>query len=184
MKNLKKTLALLLALCMILALAACGQKAPAEAPAAEAAPAAETAPAADAAPAPQETKWLRMATNFAYPSLDAHKDYYGWYTQIYGMTETLYRINADMSVSPLLAKDSSVSEDGLTWTFTLADACFSNGNPVTADMVARNFQRLIEVNERYDDWADFTFTAGLPDHARRADGPRVCGHGSGRHHRF
>ena len=82
MKNLKKTLALLLALCMILALAACGQKAPAEAPAAEAAPAAETAPAADAAPAPQETKWLRMATNFAYPSLDAHKDYYGWYTQI------------------------------------------------------------------------------------------------------
>lgn len=156
MKNLKKTLALLLALCMILALAACGQKAPAEAPAAEAAPA---TPAADTAPAQQETKWLRMATNFAYPSMDAHKDYYGWYTQIYGMTETLYRINADMSVSPLLAKDSSVSDDGLTWTFTLSDACFSNGNPVTADMVARNFQRLIEVNERYDDWAAFTFKA-------------------------
>ena len=159
MKNLKKTLALLLALCMILALAACGQKAPAEAPVAEAAPAEDNAPAADTTPAQQETKWLRMATNFAYPSLDAHKDYYGWYTQIYGMTETLYRINADMSVSPLLAKDSKVSDDGLTWTFTLADACFSNGNPVTADMVARNFQRLIEVNERYDDWAAFTFKA-------------------------
>ena len=43
--------------------------------------------------------------------------------------------------------------------FTLSDACFSNGNPVTADMVARNFQRLIEVNERYDDWAAFTFKA-------------------------
>ena len=85
MKNLKKTLALLLALCMILALAACGQTAPA----------AEPAPTAEAEPARQEAKWLRMATNFAYPSLDAHKDYYGWYTQIYGMTETLYRIDAD-----------------------------------------------------------------------------------------
>ena len=47
----KKTLALLLALVMVLALAACGQSAaPASAPAAEA-PAAEAAPAEDAAPA-------------------------------------------------------------------------------------------------------------------------------------
>ena len=49
----KKTLALLLALVMVLALAACGQSAaPASAPAAEA-PAAEAAPAEDAAPACQ-----------------------------------------------------------------------------------------------------------------------------------
>ena len=60
MKNLKKTLTLLLVLCVILALAV------------------DAAPAADAAPANQGTEWLRMATNFANPSLDAHKDYYGW----------------------------------------------------------------------------------------------------------
>ena len=137
MKQSRKIFALLLVLCMTLALTAL--KAPVSAAA--------------------EGKWLNMAVNFAYPSLDAHKDYYGWYTQIYGVTETLFRIDADMSVKPLLAKGSAVSEDGLTWTFELADACFSNGNPVTADMVARNFCRLVEVNERYDDWADFSFEA-------------------------
>ncbi len=109
--------------------------------------------------AASEGKWRKMAVNIAYPSRDAHKDYYGWYTQIYGVTETLFRIDDDMSVKPLLAKGAEVSEDGLTWSFTLADACFSNGNPVTADMVARNFRRLIEVNERYEDWADFSFEA-------------------------
>ena len=137
MKKSRRIFTLLLALCMVFALTAI--KTPVSASA--------------------EGKWLNMAVNFAYPSLDAHKDYYGWYTQIYGVTETLFRIDADMSVKPLLAKDAEVSEDGLTWTFELADACFSNGDPVTADMVARNFQRLVEVNGRYDDWASFTFEA-------------------------
>ena len=137
MKQSRKIFALLLVLCMTLALTALNT------------------PVSAAA----EGKCLKMAVNFAYPSLDAHKDYYGWYTQIYGVTETLFRIDADMSVKPLLAKGSAVSEDGLTWTFELADACFSNGNPVTADMVARNFCRLVEVNERYDDWTDFSFEA-------------------------
>ncbi len=153
----KKLLALLLALCMVLALTACGQKA-AEQPAASASSGTGTAAASQPVQS-AEPKFLNMAVNFAYPSLDAHKDYYGWYTQIYGVTETLFRIDSDMSVKPLLAKDSSVSDDGLTWTFVLADAVFSNGNPVTADMVARNFQRLVEVNGRYDDWADFSFEA-------------------------
>ena len=138
MKKTGKIIALLLALCLIFALAACGKT--------------EEKPAGEA-------KWLKMAVNFAYPSLDAHKDYYGWYTQIYGVTETLFRIDADMSVKPLLAKGYDVSSDGLSWTITLADACFSNGDPVTADMVARNFRRLVEVNGRYEDWAEFTFEA-------------------------
>ena len=162
MKQSRKIFALLLALCMILTLSACGQKAE-QAPAAAAADNSGTQSAAasagtEAAPA-AEPKYLKMAVNFAYPSLDAHKDYYGWYTQIYGMTETLFRIDENMSVQPLLAKSGTPSSDGLTWTFELADACFSNGNPVTADMVARNFNRLVEVNSRYDDWAAFKFEA-------------------------
>ncbi len=153
----EKLLALLLALCMVLALTACGQKA--EQPAASGSSTGAGTAAASQPAQSAEPKFLKIAVNFAYPSLDAHKDYYGWYTQIYGITETLFRIDSDMSVKPLLAKDSSVSDDGLTWTFVLADAVFSNGNPVTADMVARNFQRLVEVNGRYDDWADFSFEA-------------------------
>ena len=158
MKHARKLIPLLLALCMVFGLAACGQKAE-QAPASAPAGSTDTQSSGTESAPSAEPKYLKMAVNFAYPSLDAHKDYYGWYTQIYGMTETLFRIDADMSVQPLLAKDSSVSDDGLTWTFTLADACFSNGNPVTADMVARNFNRLVEVNSRYDDWADFKFEA-------------------------
>ena len=106
-----------------------------------------------------DAKWLKLAESFAYPSLDAHKDYYGWYTSIYGVTETLFRVADDLSIQPLLAKDYSVSEDGLTWTIELADASFSNGTPVTADMVVRNFRRLAEVNERFAYLNDFTFAA-------------------------
>ena len=144
-----KWIALALALVMVLGLAACGSSGAAS----------TGGSASSGGSAADEAKHLNMAVNFAYPSLDAHKDYYGWYTQIYGMTETLFRIDENMSVQPLLAKDGSVSADGKTWTFNLADACFSNGTKLTADMVARNFQRLVEVNGRYDDWADFKFEA-------------------------
>lgn len=103
-------------------------------------------------------KILRLAESFAYPSLDVHKDYYGWYTSIYGVSETLFRVADDLSIQPLLAKDYVVSEDGKTWTLHLADAKFSNGNAVTADMVMRNLKRLSEVNERFAYLADFQFT--------------------------
>ena len=106
-----------------------------------------------------EPKILRLAESFAYPSLDVHKDYYGWYSSIYGVSETLFRVADDLSIQPLLAKEYSVSEDGMTWTIELADAVFSNGDPVTADMVIRNFQRLAEVNERFAYLNDFSFAA-------------------------
>ena len=135
MKHFHRIVALLLMLCMLLAMTSLGAQAAAEG------------------------KWLKLAESFAYPSLDAHKDYYGWYTSIYGVTETLFRVADDLSIQPQLAADYEVSEDGKAWTIHLADAAFSNGAPVTADMVARNFQRLAEVNERFGYLNDFTFTA-------------------------
>ncbi len=160
-----KWFALLLALVMLAGLAACGGKtAPApggteaasgpsgsETPSGAGNAPASEAPAASGAPAPAgEPKILRLAESFAYPSLDAHKEYYGWYTSIYGVTETLFRVGDDLSVEPLLAQGFSVSEDGKTWTITLNDkAAFSNGAPLTAEMVVRNLQRLGEVNERF-----------------------------------
>ena len=172
-RSMTRSLAVLLALCMMLALTACGQKAPEPAPAAETQPQTETAPAAEAQPGTEaasseaetaptpagDAKWLKLAESFAYPSLDAHKDYYGWYTSIYGVTETLFRVADDLSIQPLLAKDYTVSEDGKTWTVRLADAVFSNGTPVTADMVMRNFLRLAEKNERFAYLSDFAFAA-------------------------
>ena len=137
MKSVRRMLALTLTICMLAAMAAAGGPALAE----------------------SSGKWLRLAESFAYPSLDAHKDYYGWYTSIYGVTETLFRVADDLSIAPLLAESYEVSEDGKAWTIHLADAAFSNGTPVTAGMVARNFQRLAELNERFACLADFTFTA-------------------------
>ena len=103
-------------------------------------------------------KILRAATSFAYASIDVHKEYYGWYTSIYGVSETLFKMDENMNAVPLLAEDAVA--DGSVWTITLKDGvAFSNGNPLTADMVIRNLQRLAEVNERFAYLADFEMTA-------------------------
>jgi peptide/nickel transport system substrate-binding protein len=105
-----------------------------------------------------EPKILRTAASFAYPSLDVHKEYYGWYTSIYGISEALFRMDENMSAAPCLAKDAVA--DGSVWTITLNDGvAFSDGNPLTAEMVVRNLQRVAEVNERFAYIADFEMSA-------------------------
>ena len=138
----KRIVALVLAVLLALGLLGCAKtEKPAETPAAE----------------PQI---LKLAESFAYPSLDVHKEYYGWYTSIYGISETLFRVGDDLSIQPLLAEKAETSEDGLTWTVTLAPkAAFSNGKALTADMVARNLKRLAEVNPRFAYLADFNISA-------------------------
>ena len=103
-------------------------------------------------------KILHAATSFAYGSLDVHKEYYGWYTSIYGVSEALFKMDENMSAAPCLAKDATA--DGSVWTITLQDGvAFSNGTPLTADMVVKNLQRAAEVNERFAYLADFEITA-------------------------
>lgn len=136
----KRLTALALAALMLLSLAACG-----------------TAPDNDAG---NEQKILRLAASFAYPSLDAHKEYYGWYTSNYGITETLFRIDDNSVIQPLLAEKAEASEDGLTWTVTLKDGVrFSNGSAVTAEMAVRNLQRAAEVNSRFAYLAEYDMAA-------------------------
>ena len=73
-KSIKRILAILLSLVMVLALAACGGSTKTDENSAG------------------TTKFLNLGTSFAYPSLDTHKEYYGWYTSIYGITESLFKI--------------------------------------------------------------------------------------------
>ena len=95
-----------------------------------------------------EDNILRTAASFAYPSLDVHKEYYGWYTSIYGLSEALFKFDENAVAVDCLAEDAVA--DGTTWTITLKDGvCFSNGDPLTPDMVIKNIQRLAEVNERF-----------------------------------
>ena len=152
MKYVKKFCKLVLVVSLIMCLAACTKDS-----AESSAGAASNSQAGEGQNGTVQPKTMKMAVSFFYPSLDVHKDYYGWYTSIYGVSETLFRIGDDLSIQPLLAKSHTVSADGKTWSFTLADAKFSNGTAVTADMVIKNFQRLAEVNERFAYLADFTY---------------------------
>ncbi|MGM0904116.1 peptide ABC transporter substrate-binding protein [Mesobacillus maritimus] len=59
-------------------------------------------------------------------------------------TEGLYRLDEDTQPADGIATDHEVSEDGLTWTFTLReDAVWSNGDPVTAHDFVYSWQRAV-----------------------------------------
>lgn len=56
--------------------------------------------------------------------------------------EGLTAIDRDLRVVPALASAWTVSADGLTYDFTLRDAVFHDGKPVTADSVIANIARV------------------------------------------
>lgn len=129
MKKWKKAAALLLAVVMLFALASCGTS-------------------SGAGSNNNNNRTITIAVPFVYDSLDTHKDFQGWYTSIYGVTESLFKMDDEGRVEPCLAK--SAKQDGKTWTIKLnKKAKFSNGNPVTSSMAARNLQRAGRVNNRY-----------------------------------
>ena len=62
---------------------------------------------------------------------------------LYNVYETLVKLDGDGKIRPLLAREWSISNDGLTYTFALQpNAAFANGDPVTADAVVKSFQRI------------------------------------------
>lgn len=59
--------------------------------------------------------------------------------------EGLYRISTGSEVEFGQAEDVEISEDGLTYTFTLREGLeWSNGDPVTADDFVFTYQRLVD----------------------------------------
>lgn len=58
--------------------------------------------------------------------------------------EPLVRVDVDGRVVPGAARTWRVSEDGTEFTFTLREASFSDGTPVTAADVARTFERIAD----------------------------------------
>lgn len=59
-------------------------------------------------------------------------------------TDGLYQMDADGKAVPALADTTEVSDDGLTYTFTLKDAKWSNGDPVTASDFVFGWQRAVD----------------------------------------
>ena len=57
--------------------------------------------------------------------------------------EGLYRLTDDGEVEPLLAEDAQVSDDGLTYTFTLRDGVtFHSGDPLTSADVKSSIEAV------------------------------------------
>ncbi len=159
----KRVIAILMSALMVVGVFGCGSNTqPAEQQTTETVQTAEattdTAPAAQETETSTEPKILKAAASFAYPSLDVHKEYYGWYTQIYGISETLFKMDENSSVVSGLAKEAVA--DGNTWTITLNDGvAFSNGTPLTAEMVVKNLDRVATENARFEYLKDFTIEA-------------------------
>ncbi|MDZ4767128.1 MAG: ABC transporter substrate-binding protein [Chloroflexota bacterium] len=80
--------------------------------------------------------------------------------------ETLLEIRADdlTTVVPLLASSYSVSDDGLTVTFTLDPAArFASGNPITAEDVRFSWMRLKNIKGNPSFYADAVAAIDTPD---------------------
>lgn len=83
--------------------------------------------------------------NSAEPlTLDPHKASGTWENNIIGdMFIGLFTDDANGAPIPGMAESWEVSEDGLTWTFVLRDAVWSDGVPVTAQDFEYAFQRIL-----------------------------------------
>lgn len=80
--------------------------------------------------------------------------------------ETLLEIRPDdlTTVVPLLATGYTVSDDGLTYTFTLnPDAHFASGNPVTSEDVRFSWTRLKNIKGNPSFYADAVSAIDTPD---------------------
>ncbi len=56
----------------------------------------------------------------------------------------LYTLDENGALDPLMAESYEISEDGLTYTFHLREAYWSNGEPVTANDFAFSWKRLVD----------------------------------------
>ena len=147
----------------------------------------ETAPRAQqsAAESPDrdesvEKGLVRLALSSPVDTMDVHKN-----TEDYMLPLNIYerlfdiRVNEDGSteLAKGLAEDWSVSEDGLTYRFTLrADAFFSDGTPVKASDVAFTFARMLALpDSRQTDFADMILGAAavMANQADVLEGIRV-----------
>ncbi len=96
----------------------------------------------------QDQKVLVVGHAESTDSLDPARGY----TQTTGIVnqvdyDTLVTFPKDSAatIEPRLATDWTISSDGLTYTFTLRDAKFASGNPITADDVVFSINRLKNV---------------------------------------
>jgi len=167
----KRLLSLLLAATMVFSLAACGGGGNDNPPASNGNGEANTPsdsntpsnPSADTntAAAKSPDNDLVVAVQADATHLDPHVSSNGASNQITNaMYESLLTFDENTTVVPLLAKDYTVSEDGLTYTFTLNEGIkFHDGEPFNAEAVKAVYERgqsdsSLTLQRTTKDWAE------------------------------
>ena len=143
--NMKRIVALVLAMVMALSLAACGGS-DTSAPATTTAPAAAASDAAPADTTAAGDSVLNVMVEVEVESLDPQVATDGTsFEVIANYTDGLTQMDADGAAVPAIAESWDVSEDGTVYTFHLReDANWSNGEPVTADDFIFAWQRAVD----------------------------------------
>lgn len=140
----KKIIALALCLCMVLGLFGCaGSSSDAYVPTGDAL----EAEGADLASKQTEPETEQELTLVYYPESSLHPYECSDYTNrtvISLMYQSLFVVDNDYEVKPLLCKNYSVSDDMTVYTIYLHDATFSDGTPLTAEDVERSLWAAYE----------------------------------------
>ena len=91
-----------------------------------------------------DKKVLRIGMNAEVLTLDPIKTVYGPDILAQGVMFSRLRRSdaARKELFPALAESWTISEDGKTYTFQLAEAKFSDGSPITAEDVAFSYTRM------------------------------------------
>jgi peptide/nickel transport system substrate-binding protein len=89
-------------------------------------------------------------TAFTASNLDPASEWNGWFDSMFGIGETLFKLDDNMIPQPWLVKSYEYNtNDGVTWTFELRDDVnFTNGKKLTAQTVKDSLERTIEVCDR------------------------------------
>ena len=85
----------------------------------------------------------------------------------------LFRVTSDYEAVPVLCDSYTVSADGLTHTFTLRDAAFSNGVKVTAEDVVASLRHVASITAQADGSVVLTTDFAMEDLSRLLDIPIV-----------
>lgn len=154
MKKTKAALALVTAAAMMVSLAGCGgggsastdtQTTAAADGSAAPAESAETEEAGGGEEAAAGTSDLNIMLETPVQSLDPQQATDGTsFEVIADYTDGLMQMDADGQAVPAIAESYDLSEDGLTYTFHLRDANWSNGQPVTAADFVFAWQRAVD----------------------------------------
>ncbi len=98
-------------------------------------------------------------TSAVTDTMDPASEWKGWYTVRYGVGETLFKLNKELTPEPWIAEKYE-NVDDTTWKITIKDGVtFSNGEKVTGEKVVASLKRTAEMNERAISLKNSTITA-------------------------